>query len=348
MRIRRRLPILLGVLLVVAAIAIVVVLRKHAPPEPARLLPDADGFFYVSLKWVRRANITGQLPRVSHDPDYEKFIQETGFEFERDLNQAAFAIHYPKLMDDGTRYPPETRYSEVFIGKVHGERLKAYLQKLSSSVEDYHSVDVYSIPLEGRTLRVAVLGVDMVAASNHPDPEVLHGIIERSRHLASPFGGPPMLRQYYKQVPFAALGWAIFRADGGPDPVGFTPFSFLFHKPAVVVASARYLGSVNFRAEAFTDSVEEARRVTDQLNAFLGVMQSAEISLPGQNADADAKKFFASLKVRQVNDRSILTAKIPSGFIRKALTEPSKGTAPGTPQAPGPLPPEANNGGKVR
>src|SRR5437660_7743215 len=95
MRIRRRLPILFGVLLVAAAVALVVVLRKHAPPEPARLLPSADGFFYVSLKWMRRANITGQLPPVSHDPEYEQFIQATGFQFERDLDQAAFAIHLP-------------------------------------------------------------------------------------------------------------------------------------------------------------------------------------------------------------------------------------------------------------
>jgi hypothetical protein len=38
MRIRRRLPIPLAVLLIVAAIALIVTLRKHAPPEAARLL----------------------------------------------------------------------------------------------------------------------------------------------------------------------------------------------------------------------------------------------------------------------------------------------------------------------
>ena len=95
MRIRRRLPILVGVLLVIAAIALAVVLRKHAPPEPARLLPGADGYLYVNLKWIRRADIAGQLPEVPHEPEYEQFIQATGFQFERDLDQAAFAIHYP-------------------------------------------------------------------------------------------------------------------------------------------------------------------------------------------------------------------------------------------------------------
>ena len=307
-------------------------------PHPSRpgSSPTLTASFMSSLKWVRRANITGQLPQVSHDPDYEKFIQETGFLFERDLDQAAFAIHYPKLQDGGTRYPPETRYSEVFVGKLHGERLKAYLQKLSSSVEDYHSVDVYSIPLEGRTLRVAVLGVDMVAASNHPDPEVLHGIIERSRHLASPFGGPPMLRQYYKNVPFAALGWAIFRADGGPDPVGFTPFSFLFHKPAVVVASARYLGSVHVRAEAFTESADDARQVTSQVSDLVRVMQSVELGLPGHADDRGHQEVLRQLE-SPAGGRTLdfdrqntlgIHPKGPDRTLHRCAPRPSSGTCP--------------------
>ena len=78
MRIRRSFPVLLGVLLVAAALTVIVQLRKHAPPEPARLLPGGDGFLYVNLKWIRRANITGQLPPVSHDPEYERFLQATG------------------------------------------------------------------------------------------------------------------------------------------------------------------------------------------------------------------------------------------------------------------------------
>src|SRR6266699_4517561 len=95
MRFRRKLPVLFGFLIFVATVAAVVFLRKHAPPEPARLLPSADGFVYVNLRWIRRANIGGQLPAVSHDPEYQQFIEATGFQFERDLEEAAFAIHYP-------------------------------------------------------------------------------------------------------------------------------------------------------------------------------------------------------------------------------------------------------------
>src|ERR1700690_3011838 len=137
MRIRPRLPILFGVVLVIAAIALAVVLRKHAPPEPARLLPGADGYLYVNLKWVRRANVAGQIPDVPHEPEYQQFIQATGFQFERDLDQAAFAIHYTAVKKNaGAAAPDPPRFSEVFVGRIEGERMRAYLGKILGAGEN--------------------------------------------------------------------------------------------------------------------------------------------------------------------------------------------------------------------
>jgi hypothetical protein len=356
MRIRRSLPILLGVVMVAAALTLIVELRKHAPPEPARLLPGADGFVYVNLKWARRANLTGQLPPVSHDPEYEQFIQATGFQFERDLEQAAFAVHYPASSPGAiSDAAAQARFSEVFVAKIEGERVRAYLSKISSSVEPYRSVDIYNIPLEGRTLRVAILGVDTVAASNHSDPLVIRGIIDRSRKLASPFGGPALLRQYYKEVPVVSLAWAIFRVDpssGSPassssasasSPAshtlpGTSALSFLFSKPAVVVASARYLGTVHLRAEAFAANEQDAKRVAEQLSTFLSLFHAAENTVSAQGTDAEVKALFAGLKVGQYRNRAVLSATLPAGFIRKALGEPLQGT----PVTPGNKTPSQN------
>src|SRR5262249_16643370 len=149
------------------------------PPEAARLLPQADGFLYVNLKNLRRAGLPGKLPVVSHEPEYEQFIQATGFQFENDLDEAAFAIHYPLKRGTG-----EPRYSEVLIGKIQGQRLRDYLRQISQSVESYRSIDIYNIPLEGRMLRISILGIDTVAASNVGDPQVIRGMIDRSRKLA--------------------------------------------------------------------------------------------------------------------------------------------------------------------
>jgi hypothetical protein len=328
MRIRRRLPIPLAVLLIVAAVALIVTLRKHAPPEAARLLPGADGFFYINLKWIRTFNATGQLPPVSREPEYQKFVEETGFQFERDLDQAAFAIHYPQSWSGGTAgSAPEPRFSEVFVGKIDSDRLTAYLKKVSSSVEDYRGFDIYNIPVEGRTVRVVLLSYDSVAVSNHPNPEVIRGMLDRSRRLASPFGGPWLLRRFYRQVPLASLGFAILRVKPEMSSLGVLgSWSLLFPKPAVAVVSARYLRALHLRVEAFTDDNADAQVITEKTAAFLSLFHAAEGSVGAQGTDVDVKAFFNSLKVEQSGDRAILTAIVPPGFIQKVLTETSPET----------------------
>jgi hypothetical protein len=327
MRIRRTIPVVLGVLIVVAAVGLAVQLRKLAPPEPARLLPGADAFFYFDLSWARRLNGGKDLPSVSHDPEYEQFIQATGFQFERDLDEAAFAVHYPaKWPDGGTGGDaPEARFSEVLVGKFQSERLANYLQKIARSVEAYRSVDIFTIPLEGRTLRVAVLSPDSVAASNQQDPAVIQGIVDRSKKLASPFGGPALLREFYKHVQLGSLAWAIARIE--PEAPAFGGWGTLFATPATVVISGTFLNplhlhtdAVHLLAEAFTRSSTQARAITDKLTAFLALTSSAENSLGTRGTDADVKAFFDSLKVKQEGDRASVSANLPIAFVRKMLS----------------------------
>jgi len=132
MRIRRAFPLTLALVIVAAAVTLAVQLRKQAPPEPARLLPGADAFVYANLGWARKANggkllSSGSHDPVPHDPEYERFIQETGFDFERDLDAAAFAIHYPEKWPEGGTggAASEPRFSEVFTGKFDGTRCLA-------------------------------------------------------------------------------------------------------------------------------------------------------------------------------------------------------------------------------
>ena len=62
MRVRRPFPIALAVVIIAAALTLAVQLRKHAPPEAARLLPGADAFLYVNLKRVRAVSPGTQWP----------------------------------------------------------------------------------------------------------------------------------------------------------------------------------------------------------------------------------------------------------------------------------------------
>jgi hypothetical protein len=314
---------------VAAAVTLIVVLRKHAPPEPARLLPGADGYVYINFQWMRRTDIIGQLPPVPHEPEYEQFIQATGFQFERDLNQAALAIHYP----DQSSSAREPRFSEVFVGKFQGDRLSAYLRTLAASVESYRSADIYNIPLEGRTVRVAILGVDSVAASNVDDPQVIRGIIDHSRKLASPFGGPALLRHYYGHVPLASLGWAIARIDPRSNffAGGSAAWSSILSQPAVLLASIRYLRTLNLRAVAFAGSANDAKAIADRATTFLNLMHAAEASTGAEVPDPDIKALFDSLQVEQQTDRAVMTANVPLGIIRKVLAEAPERVAPEPP-----------------
>ena len=183
------------------------------------MLPGGDAFVYVRI-WAGYGGLNSgkELPAVSHDPEYERFIRETGFQFERDLDEAAFAIHYPaNWLGGGTGgSAPEPRFSEVLVGKFHGERLTAYLRQIAQSVENYQSVDIFTIRVEGRSLRVAVLGADSVAASNHDDPAVIRGIVDRSKRLASPFGGPAMFAPVLQAHPLRPVWHGPLRALSRP------------------------------------------------------------------------------------------------------------------------------------
>lgn len=341
MRIRRTFPIALAVILVAAAVTLAVQLRKHAPPEPARLLPGADAFFYANVSWTRKITDT-PLPPVSHDPEYDQFLRETGFDFERDLDSAAFAVHYPaKWPGGGTGgAAPEPRFSEVFIAKFNGERLAAYLKKQAQSIDIYHSVDIYTIPIEGRTFRVAILSVDSVAASNHEDPALIRGMVDRSRRLASPFGGPSMLRHFYKRVQFASPVWLLARVE--PSAPEFGGWSAIFPEAATLVVSASYnplhlplrAGALHLRAEAWTASSQDARAIADKAKVFLAMFSTAETSVGSAATDADLKVLFNSLQVNQEDSRAVLQATVPTTVFRKLLQPPDQISSPGEPSLP--------------
>jgi hypothetical protein len=341
MRIRRTVPVVLAVVIVAAAVTVAVQLRKEAPPEPARLLPGADAFLYVNLSWIRKADNGKAFVPVAHDAEYERFIQETGFDFERDLDAVAFAAHYPETWPGGGTggNATEPRFSEIFSGRFDLGKCVAYLKRTARSVENYHSVDIFTIPLEGRSFRVAILNVDTIAASNHEDPTVIRGMVDRSRRLASPFGGPALLRRYYKRVQLASPVWIVARV--APSAPQFEGWSALFARPADLVASASYnplhlplrTGTLHVRAEAFAGSVDDARAIADKANVFLSMFRSAEVSVGSPGSDADVKAFFDSLQLHQEDSRAVLSAVLPSAIFRKLIEAPPQIIPPPAPES---------------
>jgi hypothetical protein len=334
---RRRYLIPLMVLAVALAIGLAFFLRKSAPPEPVRLLPEAQAYLYVNLHPLRMADI--KMAAVQLDPEYDQFVKETGFQFERDLDEAAFAVHVPAENGTGSR---ENRFSEVLVAHFENDKVRSYLNKLSSRIDSYRDLEVFNIPHERRTVRVVILGPDLVAISNVDDPLVIRGIVDRYKKVALPFGGPALVKQYYRKLPFGTVAWAIADIAHGSSqnkavviPGGFDLF---FPPDTVAVASVRYLGSIDLKAEAMTTSDTAAQRISDQVNAFLGLFRMLESNASG--SDPDVKTFFDSVKVQQDGKNAILTAELPKGFLKKVLTEPPPeapiAPAPASPQKPAP------------
>jgi hypothetical protein len=318
---RRRTWISLAIALaLVAALVTAVYLRKQAPPEVARLLPEADGIVYFNLQPLRTLTRFDQHP-VAHDPDYQKFIDATGIVFERDLDEAAFAIH---RMADPNGPNGAVAYSEVFQGRFDGQRLAAYLESQTSAPESYAGHAIYSIEHEGRTVRVVVLGYDLVAVSNAPTAEQIHSIIDRYHSAASPFTGDTMLSRYYSKVPLLSEAWGIGEVEPSTGPgIEFHVFGLPLSVPpdTAFIGSIRYLGSVHMRLEEIAPSPTAAKESVEMVNLALGLIRSTQVTIGAQDANtADWETFVRSMKVEQKGTRAIFQAVVPTRLVRSLLS----------------------------
>lgn len=326
---RRLLAITLTVVAVIALLAGAIFVRLHAPPEPARLLPECDGILYANLKPLRTFTNFGKKS-ANLAPEYRNFVEQTGFEFERDLDEVAFAMHVPQ---DPLR---ETRFSEVMVGRFDGAKVNDYLTRMASSHESYANHDIFLIPYEDRIVRVAILSVDMVAASNTGDPSQIDEIIDKFRRSALSIRGPHLLAEYYHHVPFGSLAWLI-TGVAPPQAITIGPLAFVrqLFGGGVVVGSARYNGNVILRAEDFLRDESAAKDRTDQLQNLLALYKSTENQTRPEHPDPDMESALNSLNVEQKGSRVQVNASIPRGLIEKMFEAPID-----TESTPPPPPPQ--------
>lgn len=317
---------LLTVLAIFVALAVAVFLRKEAPPEAARLLPESDAIVYFNLKPLRGLTHFDRSP-IQRAPDYQKFVDATSFVFERDLDEAAFAIH---RMPNPNGPNGPVAFSEVFVGRFNDKRLAQYFSSIAASTESYAGHEIYTIPVDGRTVRVTLLGYDMVAASNMPTAEQIHSILDRYRSAALPFSGSSLLAAQYRNVPLLSLAWGIgriglpFGHDGNLRVLGLM---LPIPTDTTFVASLRYVGSLRLRVEAVTPSEAMATASADTLKTFLSLYQSLQAQqtqeLQGQNetpTNAEFQQMVSSIKISQHGNHAVVTATLPMSLVKRAFS----------------------------
>jgi hypothetical protein len=325
---------LLVVLALIAALIIAIVLRKAAPPEAARLLPESDAILYANLKPLRLATHFDRKP-VKRDPEYQTFIDATGIVPERDLDDVAFALH---RMDDPNGPNGPVGYSEVFEGRFDGERLSRYLESIASERETYAGHTIYTIPITDgkftRHLRIAQLGYDSIAASNMPTVEQIHSVLDRHRSAASPFSGSSLLEARYRDIPLLASAWGIGHIGLPFSDRGYiSVFGLQLPLPedTTFVASLRYTGSLRLRVEELAATPEDASHSAQNLSALVGLLGTIQQIQPRNSGDASVIDLVKSLKIDHRKDRAIITATVPLALLQ-SLTDATTGVSGAIPE----------------
>ena len=316
-------------LALLTALAIALLLRKAAPPEVARLLPESDAIVYLNLKPLRAATHFDRTP-ITRSVDYQHFIDATGIVPERDLDAAAFALH---RMDDPNGPNGAVGYSEVFEGRFDGQRLTHYLATIATAKENYAGHDIFTIRVgDGhamRPLRIAQLGYDTIAASNMPTAEQIHSILDRNRAAASPFSGSSLLSARYRDVPAFSSAWAIGHIGLPFSERGYISIFGLqlpLPEDTTFVASLRYLGTLHLRIEQIAPNQAEAAKAAETLATLLTLVKSVQkmqsLMQPNAPADVAFHNLTDSARVERHNDRAVLTANIPLELIKQFASAP--------------------------
>jgi len=321
-RTRRTLWTVAAVVLLLSA---AIFLRSKAPPEAARLLPESDGIVYFNFKPFR-AMVHGRIEPPVRVPEYQQFVDATGIDWERDLDEAAVALH---RMPDPNGPNGPVAYSMVLVGKLTGKRLNDWLDGHAASREVYVGHTIYDIPSNGRTVRVAQIGYDRLAVSNWPDTEKIHSMLDRHRSAALPFSGSTLLAHHYSDVPLLSLAWGLgqiglpFSESGAITVFGL---KLPLEADSTIIASISpalsVKGALHLRFEEIAASDEVAARQADSLSALVTLARGVTTGLANNAANNALKEVLRSAQITEKRNRVVATATVaPSSLGSLAAAE---------------------------
>jgi hypothetical protein len=325
---RTRKVLVSAILLTSLAVGALLLYRRAAhPPEIARLLPEGDVLVYVNLKPIHLWDVSQSKPGQV-EGDYQTFIDQTGIQFQRDLDEAAMSR---RDTPDGR----DIESTEILTGRFDPQRLKAFLEKISAQRDNYHGRIIYLIPHEGHSVRVSLLDDKRVAVTNMASSDPMHEIIDGTDKLPD---GPALLQGFFMQVPLASLGWLIVRTGSGSQrprmPGGL---SFDFFENTTTVGSVRYKGDLLLRADVIAATDNSAKKVVESAGGFLSMYRTVAQSVGAHGTDPDVKAAIDSIQVQQNKNVAVFTATVSQRFLKKLVAEAQTEAAPAA-ASPSPTP----------
>jgi hypothetical protein len=309
-RTRRTLIIVAAVLLM---LAVAIFLRSKAPPEAARLLPESDGIVYVNLKPLH-AFLKKDLKPPQRVPEYQQFVEATGVDWEQDLDEAAIALH---RMDNPNGPNGPVAYSMVLVGKLTGTRLKSWLESHAAVRESYAGHTIYSLPSEGRTVRVCQIGYDTLAISNTPTPEQIHSILDRHATAAWPFAGSSLLTRHYHDVPLLSMAWGVgqiglpFSERGAIQVFGFKlPLVDSSTIVASVSPALKLSGALEVKVEEIAPSEQDAQHQAAAMAMLISLARGFSGALGQTSANNALRAFLHAAQVDARHNRVVVTSTV--------------------------------------
>jgi len=302
---------------VLVMLALAIFLRSKAPPEAARLLPESDGIVYVNFKPVRTFTHIKDLKPPQRVPDYQQFVEATGIDWERDLDQVAVALH---RMPDPKGPNGPVAYSMVLVGRLTGKKLNSWLDAHAASREVYDGHTIYNIPSEGRTVRITQIGYDMVAVSNTPTPEQIHSMLDRHRTAALPFSGSSLLERYYKEIPLLSIAWGMgqigapFSESGAINVLGF---SLPIEADSTFIASIRWAGTLHLRVVEIAPTESAATEQAAYLSTLVTLARGSPSPLRDTPGNNGLKELLTTADVNRKHERVILTATVSPALLSR-------------------------------
>ncbi|HEX2664614.1 MAG TPA: hypothetical protein VHM93_17420 [Candidatus Acidoferrum sp.] len=146
--------------------------QRSSPPNSfarrdlLELMPaDASAIFSADLTQLRSARFLEQVyawaPQSEPDEDYTKFLNETGFDYQRDLNRVAMA--FQKTGQDST-------FFAVAEGRFDQQKISAVALK-SGTVERRGGREIFEVPESGgaRKITFVFLSKDRIALTDRPN-----------------------------------------------------------------------------------------------------------------------------------------------------------------------------------
>jgi hypothetical protein len=223
----------------------------------------------------------------------------------------------------------------VLVGKITGKRLNDWLDSHAASRESYAGHTIYSIPSEGRTVRVAQIGYDMIAVSNTPTPEQIHSMLDRHATAAWPFAGSTLLRRHYHEVPLLSLAWGVgqiglpFSESGAIKVFGLSlPLEDSSTLIASVAPALPMPGSLRLKVEEIAPSDDVAAGQAAALNMLVVLARGFTAPLAQNTANNGLKALLKTAEVSQHRDRVVVTATLTPSLLRDMTSDENPPPAP--------------------